>query len=357
VVANLCLAKNSSSLGSHRNWQLAFFSLQVFLFVGASLFVKAENKPFDKLDSENLKIYTAQGYYLNAPLRDRLPLNLVLPYIDLDSAKTCATLVQARAPYLGEIAVLPGQKMKAVDFKLYYLLNHALLERGRDYKKMVYRGAQTCDFLLDERGNPISYFLEKGFMSTSEEESTAQGFTKPKNYNPDEVGDAANNKDKTPPPKIGCMIKINGFSGRSISKETGNYNDEREVLFPPGSLFKVDSFAMDEKQKVFTITELKKEDITTLDQIEVYNKRQFAVLTSIIYPNLPVWNELDEIARKSLNENAKRDVIALSSDSEYACSEAYKFFTTNPSIRKKFSKSVYDLSYRKLKADDYQVDE
>jgi hypothetical protein len=288
---------------------------------------------FDSDDRANLGIYTRQGYYINTDLRSQIPLSSVTSLLDQKASPTCASLQSAKAPYLSKIMITPYKKMKPADYKLFSLIEDALIARGQPTARTVFRGAHSCDFLMNPSGQPVKYFLEKAFMSTSEREEVAQRFTVSMNMMEDE-------KEPT-----GCLMKIESLSGVPIAQATGNFNGEEEILFPSGSLFEVTSFQMSGKQKVFTLKEIAKKDpafaTITSDLLNQEAKQKISEL----YPELAAGKVG---ASKQFN-----------ADAEYACHEAYVFFTTNPAVRKSVSasKPQYDLTNKKLNADNYIVEE
>lgn len=293
---------------------------------------------FDQEDRENLKIYTGQGYYINQDLRSQIPLELLAPLLDKTTSPTCAKLQEAKAPYLNKINVLPYKTMRAEDYKLYYLVQDSLVNRGSAVPRVVYRGVRSCDHLIRSDGTSVKYFLEKAFMSTSTSQEVAQRFTVPMNLGPNPSG------EKNAP--TGCLLKIEGVSGVSIAEATGNYNNEDEVLFPAGGLFEVLDF-QNGGQKVFTVREIAKSDSNFATIREGLLKGAVANKVRGLYPELAAANAKPG-ASQQLNQ-----------DAENACREAYLFFTTNPRIREKLKKTkpAYDLENKKLVPEDYAVEE
>jgi hypothetical protein len=319
------------------NNNLFLFSVAVEFLCLQFIAAPALAAAFDVNDKLNLKIYTAQGYYINTDLRSQIPFNVVLPYLDKDKSPTCASLKKANAPYLSKINILPLKKMRPEDFKLYSLVQEALIHRGMAAPRRVYRGAKSCDFLIGSDGAPVKYFLEKAFLSTSVREEVAQRFTVPMNLNHGDTNKAPS----------GCLIKIDGLSGVAIADATGNYNQEDEILFPAGALFEVTSFQKNGQQKLFNLKEIDRKTPA------------YASLKDIL-----LQNEFNSTKTESYPELAMPDVTAgasnqLNIDAQNACHEAYLFFTSNPDIRKKLNLTnpAYDLEDKILNANDYSVDE
>jgi|GEM_PF-5396073 len=304
---------------------------------------------FDVQDKKNLTIYTKQGYYLNSRLRDRIPLQTILPYLNLAKAQTCSNLIKNNASYLSQIYLNPGNPISSIDFKLYYLLKEALLKRGETTNQVVYRGNKSCSYLISEMGNPIPYFVEMGFMSTSLSEESAQVFTKYQNDL-----DGSNSKEKR-----GCILLIETSSGKRIADATGNYNNENEVLVPPETLFQVKEMPSNGQQIVFQLKEMATDSLEAKGIMANLDFARFASAAQINYPALVPYNQMSPpsapIDPKDLSPQALQSYDKMASEVESACQEAYRFFSTNPELRAKLKKEkpVYDLSDRTLNPDDY----
>ena len=295
------------------------------IFLTAQLIVSSVlAADFDSVDKENLKIYTSQGFNINSLLRRRIPLETIKDKLDLTIAKTCKTLIDNNAEYIPQIQVIPGTLMRPVDFKFQHLIQQSLKEKAQAYTQLVYRGVKDCDYLFDENDKPLKYFLEKGFMSTSTDEKVAQRFTKFENDSDD------NNS------LAGCLMRIQGSSGKAIAEATGNYNKEEEVLFPQNTLFEIASFKKNGEQKVFELKEVQSDEL-----VKENNQKQFLTATKIFYQDMT-----EKFSKK------------LSVEAEAVCKEAYRFFTQNPDIRSKdAAHPEYDLNNRKLNPADYAADE
>jgi hypothetical protein len=282
----------------------------------------------DVFDIENLKIYTSQGYLINQSFRELIPLTYIARYLDLPAAKTCSDLLEAEkrkpgsVPYLNKILVYPFEKMSPKDAKLYILVNDALLRLPR-YEGTFYRGTASCSFARDERGHFKPGFIERAFMPASESKTAAETFTQGKHTMLQEGK------------QLGCLMTIDSSNGRKIFEYTGNYNDEREILFPLNSAFRLLGSQL-AGQRVSA-------DFKELDPIA--EKAAIDQLKAETY----------EASLKTAQSSKKK----LSELAEYACQEAYKFYTEDPKVRAKINKEspVYDLKNKKLNPDDYAAPE
>lgn len=282
----------------------------------------------DVFDIENLKIYTAQGYLINPSFRELIPLTYLAKTLDLGVAKTCASLLEAEKkkagsiPYLDRVLVLPYDKVSAKDMKLYILVGEALAKLPK-WSGTYYRGATNCRFASDASGRLKSAFIERAFMSVSETKASAENFTRNKNdLSEDSV-------------QKGCLMTLEGESGRRIYDVTGDYGNEREILFPLNASFRMLGHNKIGERVNVTYRELDPDiEKATIDRLK---------------------SESYDTSLKTAAVSKRR----LSELAEYACSEAYKFFTQEPNARARIDKEspVYDLKNKKLNPDDYFAQE
>lgn len=295
----------------------------------------------DSDDIANIKIYTGQGYLVNQLFRDLIPLPFLEKYLDPRIAKTCSAFIKSEAakkgsvPYFNRILVSPTSKIEPRDTKLFLLVNNAL-ERLPKYPGTFYRGTMSCGFIQNDDGAFKPAFVEKAFLSTSESRKTAERFTRWQN-------DTSGGEPK------GCLAVISSRSGRKIYDITDNYNDEREVLFPLNTAFRL---VRTEKTGERTTVELEEIDqASDAGLVETVNSELYLKSLRERFPGLtgPGSDAVQQAkARGELSDMA-----------EYACRESYKFFTTDTKARAAIDKKqpVYDLKNKKLNPDDYAAEE